>query len=39
MTQTWGEALLAAFKTFIYVNNRLEGNARSTIEAMVGMAA
>jgi uncharacterized protein YecE (DUF72 family) len=25
-------------KTFIYVNNRLEGNALSTIEAMVGMA-
>jgi uncharacterized protein YecE (DUF72 family) len=26
-------------KTFIYVNNRLEGNALSTIEAMVEMAA
>jgi len=26
-------------KTFIYVNNRLEGNALSTIEAMVDMAA
>jgi len=25
--------------TFIYVNNRLEGNALSTIEAMVDMAA
>jgi len=25
-------------KTFIYVNNRLEGNALSTIEAMIGMA-
>jgi hypothetical protein len=25
-------------KTFIYVNNRLEGNALSTIEAMVDMA-
>jgi hypothetical protein len=26
-------------KTFIYVNNRLEGNALSTIEAMAAMAA
>ena len=26
-------------KTFIFVNNRLEGNALSTIEAMVDMAA
>jgi len=26
-------------KTFIHVNNRLEGNALSTIEAMVEMAA
>jgi uncharacterized protein YecE (DUF72 family) len=26
-------------KTFVYVNNRLEGNALSTIEAMVDMAA
>jgi hypothetical protein len=28
-----------ARKTFVYVNNRLEGNALSTIEAMVDMAA
>ena len=25
-------------KTFIYVNNRLEGNALRTIEAMIGMS-
>ena len=25
-------------KTFIYVNNRLEGNALSTIQAMVDLA-
>jgi uncharacterized protein YecE (DUF72 family) len=28
-----------ARKTFVYVNNRLEGNALSTIEAMMDMAA
>ena len=26
-------------KTYLYVNNRLEGNALSTIEAMVGLVA
>jgi hypothetical protein len=34
-----GERYEPRRKTYIYVNNRLEGNALATIEAMVGMVA
>ncbi|MBK7998830.1 MAG: DUF72 domain-containing protein [Verrucomicrobia bacterium] len=34
-----GERYEPRRKTYIYVNNRLEGNALSTIEAMVGLVA